>query len=381
MRVPTGSICGVISTAALRSKRITEPSGRRISRAVRTTTVDKPISAGHHQITVEYYENSGDAVISFSYALVQQNITNWRGEYYNNNSLSGSPAIVRDDAQVNFNWGGGSPAAGTIVTSNNTTLSWTTAVGASFYETCLDTVNNGICDTAWQTNAQATSRLLTNLTDGVYYWQVRATTANGNATADNGAWWTLTIDAPDPIREYIYAGGKLLASLTLTTGAPVLTYYHTDILGSVRAITSATGGPVTRHDYFPFGESTSPLPGDPRRFLGQELDAESGLAHFGARYYRNVWGRFVSVDPVVSGALAHPQKWNRYAYALNNPLRFVDPSGLDAEAGNEFPTEDGFEGRRRAGCAASTDCTTSPPSAGRRRRTSTSTPVSWACGW
>ena len=108
-------------------------------------------------------------------------------------------------------------------------------------------------------------------------------------------------------------------------------YYHTDILGSVRAVTDVAGEPVVRHDYFPFGESTSSMIGDPRRYLGQERDAETGFDQFGARYFRNVWGRFTSVDPIFSTALTNPQRWNRYSYALNNPLRYVDPSGLDAE--------------------------------------------------
>jgi RHS repeat-associated protein len=145
--------------------------------------------------------------------------------------------------------------------------------------------------------------------------------------ADNGTWWSVTIDAPDPIREYIYLGGTLLASLTLTTGTPVLTYYHTDVLGSVRAITDAAGAPVTRHDYFAFGESASPMTGDPRRFLGQELDAETGFDHLGARQYRNVWGRFTSADDSIYMDIFDPQTFNLYAYALNNPLHWIDPSG------------------------------------------------------
>ena len=122
-------------------------------------------------------------------------------------------------------------------------------------------------------------------------------------------------------------------TLTGTFNPPtMLTYYHTDVLGSVRAITDAVGAPVTRHDYFAFGESASPPTGDPRRFLGEQLDGETGFDHLGARYYRNVWGRFTSVDPVaVDRALIQPQFWNRYAYALNNPLRFIDPTGLTPE--------------------------------------------------
>jgi RHS repeat-associated protein len=122
-------------------------------------------------------------------------------------------------------------------------------------------------------------------------------------------------------------------SVTATfAGPPTTTYYHTDVLGSVRATTDAAGATITRHDYFAFGESTSLMTGDPRRFLGQELDAETGFDHLGARQYRNVWGRFASVDPIFSpGAKTHPQLWNRYAYALNGPMRFSDPSGMEPQ--------------------------------------------------
>jgi RHS repeat-associated protein len=223
------------------------------------------------------------------------------------------------------------PAAGAILTANAAMLWWDAAAGGQYYEVCVDTVNNGVCDTSWQLNGVATSRQLAGLTDGTYYWQVRAQTANGPLYADNAAWWSVTIDAPDPIREYVYLGNTLLASLTLTTGTPVLTYYHTDVLGSVRAITDANGATVSRQDYFPFGESTALLTGDPRRFTGKERDPETAFDYFDARYYRNVWGRFTTVDPVVNttAAALNPQRWNRYAYAADNPLRFLDPDGRD----------------------------------------------------
>ena len=50
-----------------------------------------------------------------------------------------------------------------------------------------------------------------------------------------------------------------------------------------------------------------------------------------ARYYSNQVGRFLSTDPVVKRRKnsRFPQRWNRYAYSLNNPIKFVDPDGLD----------------------------------------------------
>jgi RHS repeat-associated protein len=52
-------------------------------------------------------------------------------------------------------------------------------------------------------------------------------------------------------------------------------------------------------------------------------------SYFGARYYRADLGRFTTIDPVYTWSenLVDPQRWNRYAYVRNNPLKFVDPDG------------------------------------------------------
>jgi RHS repeat-associated protein len=68
------------------------------------------------------------------------------------------------------------------------------------------------------------------------------------------------------------------------------------------------------------------------RFTGKERDAETGLDYFGARYMSAAQGRFTSPDPFLgSGRPEDPQSWNRYAYARNNPLVYIDPTGLDYE--------------------------------------------------
>ena len=62
---------------------------------------------------------------------------------------------------------------------------------------------------------------------------------------------------------------------------------------------------------------------------GKERDTESGNDYFGARYYSSSMGRFMSPDPTtnLSRVLGYPQRWNRYAYVLNNPLGRLDPDG------------------------------------------------------
>jgi len=109
-------------------------------------------------------------------------------------------------------------------------------------------------------------------------------------------------------------------------------FYHNDHLGGTHVITDMgtqqTGQRTELIEYDPWGVvSRSEGNSDAtRRFTGQKLDPETALMYYGGRYYDPVLGRFVSPDPFVP-AQGNPQSLNRYAYALNNPVRFVDPSG------------------------------------------------------
>jgi RHS repeat-associated protein len=62
-----------------------------------------------------------------------------------------------------------------------------------------------------------------------------------------------------------------------------------------------------------------------RLLTGQRLD-DTGLYYYGARYYDPAIGRFISVDPVIANVY-NPQVINPYSYCLNNPLRYIDPTG------------------------------------------------------
>ncbi len=87
----------------------------------------------------------------------------------------------------------------------------------------------------------------------------------------------------------------------------------------------------------PFGEECLTPPCTPiqgtntRKFTGKERDAETGLDYFGARYDGSRIGRFITADPRlnIQASLTDPQRWNRYAYGLNNPLRVIDPDGRE----------------------------------------------------
>ncbi len=147
--------------------------------------------------------------------------------------------------------------------------------------------------------------------------------------------------AARPVLARLSATALLLTAMLLLparalaqTPTQVVEYYHTDALGSVRAVTKQVNGQwqvVARHDFMPFGEEVAaPIPPqDKRLFTGKERDAETKMDYFGARYYRANLGCFSTVDPElnVKEALVEPQRWNRYAYVTNNPLRYTDPDG------------------------------------------------------
>ena len=124
----------------------------------------------------------------------------------------------------------------------------------------------------------------------------------------------------------------LLGLASSANAQQVVEYYHLDAIGSVRAVTNQSAQTVRTYDYHPFGEGDGTVAQtETRRFSGKERDAETGLDYFGARYYGSRTGRFTTVDPVYTWEenLADPQRWNRYAYVRNNPLRYTDPDGRE----------------------------------------------------
>ncbi len=80
------------------------------------------ISEGLHTLRVEYFEETQIAKIEFSYEMVSA-AAGWRGEYFANRTLSGSPALVRTDPVIDFDWGSGSPASN--LPSDNFSVRWT----------------------------------------------------------------------------------------------------------------------------------------------------------------------------------------------------------------------------------------------------------------
>ena len=137
----------------------------------------------------------------------------------------------------------------------------------------------------------------------------------------------------------------VLACTAPTYAQEVIEYYGTDHLGSVRVVFDAAGNVISRADYLPFGEEvfapTGSMPA--QQFTGQARDGEAGQDYFHARMYQPRTGRFNAADPIYAG-LFDPQQWNRFAYARNNPLKFVDPLGAEIMCFVVFESEPGLNG-------------------------------------
>lgn len=111
------------------------------------------------------------------------------------------------------------------------------------------------------------------------------------------------------------------------------TYFHTDVQGSPIAASNDQGDIIWRRAYSPFGDIIQLEGGseeEPVAFTGHRQDPEIELVYAGARYYDPAIGRFYSNDPV--SALSFIEQgdargFNRYAYAYNNPYKYIDPDG------------------------------------------------------
>ena len=131
----------------------------------------------------------------------------------------------------------------------------------------------------------------------------------------------------------------------MPTPLSVFEYAHRDHLGSVESVTDASGNELVVLGYDPYGERRKPdwtarltkaeieallsAHGErvSRGFTKHEHLDRTGLIHMNGRMYDPRLGRFLSPDPIV-GDPTSSQSWNLYSYVGNNPLSYVDPTGL-----------------------------------------------------
>jgi len=162
---------------------------------------ERDLGAGQHSLRMEYYQASGGAVARLSWTRVDGPPPQgaWRGEYFANPSLSGSPALLRNDADINFDWSGSSPAP--QIPQDNFSVRWTRTLsfdGGRYRFTT--TTDDGV-------------RLFLDGQLIIDQWHEQATTAT-NAERDLGA-------GQHSLRmEYYQASGGAVARLTWTRVGP-----------------------------------------------------------------------------------------------------------------------------------------------------------------
>ncbi|HEX7185573.1 MAG TPA: SpvB/TcaC N-terminal domain-containing protein [Thermoanaerobaculia bacterium] len=145
------------------------------------------------------------------------------------------------------------------------------------------------------------------------------------------------------VSRHVFAD-DLRVSTKVSTSAEFLYFYHPDHLGSAQFLTNEQGYPHEHLEYFPSGEFWVNEHADtlntPFLFSGKEIDGETGLSYFGARYYEPRQGQWISVDPILDemldterlkapdlseGVFGLPGLV--YGYVGNDPLNNIDPDG------------------------------------------------------
>jgi RHS repeat-associated protein len=124
------------------------------------------------------------------------------------------------------------------------------------------------------------------------------------------------------LAEYVYLGDQLLAMIK--PGEAVY-YFHNDHLGTPQVLTNDSQAIAWKAVYTPFGQAVTSIQTveNPFRFPGQYYDQETGLHYNYFRYYDPTTGRYVTPDPIgLEGGI------NLFVYVAGNPLRWVDPFGL-----------------------------------------------------
>jgi RHS repeat-associated protein len=170
----------------------------------------------------------------------------------------------------------------------------------------------------------------------------RVRKSNGNLAANGTLYWYMmpgvvaeTDLAGTTKSEYIFFDGERVARRDGATGTGGVFYYFSDHLKTASVITDSAGVIKAESDYYPWGGELQFVNNDSNdyKFTGKKRDTETGLDYFGARYYSNGMGRFVTPDwspgpaTVPYAHLDNPQTLNLYSYVDNNPINGIDADG------------------------------------------------------
>jgi len=147
-------------------------------------------------------------------------------------------------------------------------------------------------------------------------------------------------------KHFVYANGMLHAIEEITkSNISNIFYVYSDVLGSVDTVLDESAGVIERISYGAFGSRNNvtslntvrqytPISTN-RGFTGHEHIDEVDFIHMNGRIYDAELGRFLSADPFIQSPM-NSQSYNRYSYVMNNPLKYVDPSGYFWDSWDDF---------------------------------------------
>jgi RHS repeat-associated protein len=128
-----------------------------------------------------------------------------------------------------------------------------------------------------------------------------------------------------PVSTNIWFGGTLIVEASEPA--------YIDRLGTNRAGFTSSGYPTSER-FYPYGDEITSTLNDHEKFGTYTRDGYTGFDYADQRYYASTYGRFNTADPYrASGRTGDPMSWNRYSYALGDPVNSNDPSGLDSFMG------------------------------------------------
>ncbi len=210
------------------------------------------------------------------------------------------------------------------------------AVGANSYsyDAAGNITDDGVNDYTWNAANQLDDVEISSVTVGEYTYdsqnrrvkKVASSVTTHYVYGLNGLLYGEYDNSGNLIREYVYLNGAPLAQIDDVSSSDVLTYLHTDHLGTPRFATNTGGTQVWAANADAFGVGTpSGSVTVNLRMPGQYYDTESGLFYNWNRYYNPAIGRYISSDPIgIDGGL------NTFLYAIASPVMYDDPRGLDA---------------------------------------------------
>ncbi len=162
--------------------------------------------------------------------------------------------------------------------------------------------------------------------------------ANGIRTQKNDKQYVIDInnnviaetDSTGEITDEILWGHQPLARKTDGSWYYYIYNAHGDVVGLVNNSRTV----VNTYEYTPWGEirSETETVDNPIKYAGEYYDDELDMIYLRARYYNPQIGRFTSLD-VEEGEISSPLDMNRYVYCRNNPIKYVDPTGMLAYPG------------------------------------------------